>query len=68
MNLTITQNSALFVAHQKASKRMELVRTLRAGSRNRKRNKSAPASRLIAREEPLFSGVHFPHLGPLEQF
>ena len=65
---TITQNSALFVAYQNASKRMELLRAFRAGSRTGKRKKSAPAPRLITREKRLFSGVQHPHLGPLEQF
>jgi hypothetical protein len=37
---------------------MELVRTFRAASRNRKRKESAPAPRFIIWEEPLFSGVH----------
>jgi hypothetical protein len=66
--LTITQNSALFFAHQKPSKRMQLLRAFRVASRTRKRNKTARALRLVTCEEPLFSGVHHPQLGPLEQF
>jgi len=65
---TITQNSALFFAHQKPSKRIELLRAFRVASRGRKRAKAVRAPRLVTREEHLFSGVHHPHLGPLEQF
>lgn len=65
---TITQNGALFFAHQKTSKRIELIRAFRTASKDRKRNKSAIAPRLINGEELLFSGIHFPQLGPLEQF
>ena len=64
MDSTITANSALFIAHQKASKRMKLVRAFHSASRKRK----PTAPRLIACEKRLFSGVHFPQLGPLEQF
>ena len=65
---TITQNGALFFAHQETSKRSKLVGAFHAALKDRKRNKSAISPRLIKYEEPLFSGVHCPQLGPLEQF
>jgi hypothetical protein len=66
--LTITQNGALFFAQHRASKRMALARKLRVEAKKRRPADSFPARLLSTREQPLFSGVHFPKLGPLEQF
>jgi hypothetical protein len=65
---TITENGALFFAQHRASKRMELARKLRAAARSLRSAKSPPARRLTTRQQPLFGGVPFPQLGPLEQF